>query len=539
MDPTIIDKAAASTGESHAPEPSVRTMADDHVVVGDIPAQRPGFQPRPRLLAKLNPAAQRPPVVLLTGSCGVGKTQLAAAYARARVVSGWRLIGWVNARDRESLLSGLAAVSEASALPDGGSRQGAGDAGQALRHWLETDGSRCLLVFDDVQDLDLLRPFVPAIGAARVLVTGVREPVAELGTSVQVDAFSAEEAVALLDGRTGLADEGGASEVAAELGHLPLALDQAATVIAGQQLGYTAYLTRLRALRVEDYLAGKEDGEEQPYPPGVAAAVLLSLEAARAADPLGVCAGAMELVAMLSPAAVRCELLRAAGEAGVLLGGGRRVTAPMVDQALERLNKRSLLGFSLDSRAVSVHCLVARVVREGLARRGRLATAGQAAASALEMSVGALAKPQDHAAIGEMFGQVTALLENARTLAEDADEKLASMLTRLRLLTLEQVIELAEAYHSAGRIADAIPLVQQVLAARELLLGSEHPSTLTSRNNLASAYRAAGRPAEAIPLFEQNLAVCERMLGADHPRTVASRHNLAHAREEAGRGAGG
>ena len=388
-------------------------MANDQVVVGDIPAQRPGLQPRPALLAQLNRASQGPPVVVLTGTAGVGKTQLAAAYARARLAGGWRLIAWVNARDSESLLAGLAAVAEATALSDGGSRQGTADAGQALRHWLEADGSRCLLVFDDAEDLGLLRPFVPAVGAARVLITAAREPVAELGTSVPVDVFSAEEALALLDGRTGLADEAGASAVAAELGHLPLALDQAAAVIAGQHLGYAAYLAKLRALPAEDYLVRKEDGKEQPYPPGVAEAVLLSLEAAWAADPLGVCTGVMEVMAMLSPAAVRCDLLRAAGQAGTLLGGGRRVAASMVDQALERLNERSLLGFSLDGQAVSVHCLVARVVRGGLARRGRLATACRAAASALEMSAEALAKPRDHAAVREMLGQVTALLENA------------------------------------------------------------------------------------------------------------------------------
>ena len=75
------------------------------------------------------------------------------------------------------------------------------------------------------------RSFRP--GAARILITGAREPIAEFGTSVPVDVFSAEEALALLDGRTGLADEA-APAVAAELGHLPLALDQAAAVIAGQ-----------------------------------------------------------------------------------------------------------------------------------------------------------------------------------------------------------------------------------------------------------------------------------------------------------------
>ena len=72
---------------------------------------------------------------------------------------------------------------------------------------------------------------------------------AELGPGIPVGAFSAEEALAVLDGRTGLADEAGASAVAAELAHLPLALDLAAAVIAGQHLGYAEYLAKLRALR--------------------------------------------------------------------------------------------------------------------------------------------------------------------------------------------------------------------------------------------------------------------------------------------------
>jgi hypothetical protein len=469
--------------------------------VGHIPAQRLGFQPRPTMLAQLSPAGQGPPAVLLTGPWGAGKTQLAAAYALARVVSGWRLIAWINAQDRESLLAGLGAAAEA-VRSDGRSRPPAADAGQALRGWLEADGSRCLLVFDDAQDLGLLRPFVPAVGAARVLITRSGPPEAELGTTVQVGGFSAEEALALLAGRTGLGGETGASAVAAELEHLPLALDQAAVVIAGQRLEYAAYLAKLQALQVEDYLAG-----EQPYPPGVAAAVLLALEATQAADPLGVCTGVLEVAAMLSPATVRCDLLRTAGQAGALLGGGRRVAGSMVDQALERLNKGSLLGFGLDGQTVSMHCLVARVVRGVLAKRGRHMTACQAAASALEMSAEALAKPLDQIAVREMLGQVTTLLSNARAGADDVDRKLAGILLRIRLLALRHLIELGDDMPHAIAIGEALT------ADLERLLGADHPSTLASRNSLASAYRATGRPAEAIPLFDQNVAACERLLG--------------------------
>jgi tetratricopeptide (TPR) repeat protein len=549
-------------------EAPARAITDEQVVVGDIPAPPPGLQPRPALLAQLNRAGragQKPPVVL-TGIRGAGKTQLAATYARARLADNWRLIAWVNARNSETLLTGLAAVAEAAGLSAGGSRPGPADAGQAVRDWLEADGSFRLLVFDDVEDPGLLRPFVPAAGEARVLITAARQPMAELGTNVPVDVFSADEALALLGGRTGLADEDGALAVAVQLGYLPLALDQAAGMIAKQHMGYAAYLAKMRALSAEDHLV-REDEEEQPSPPGVAETVLLAMEAASYADRLGVSIRVMELVAILSPAVVRRDLLRSAGQAGTLLGGGRRVAASMVDQALEQLNERSLLGFSLDGQAVSVHRLAAQVIRAGMARQGRLVPACRAAASAVEGAAAALAKRRNHAAVTEMAGQVAALAENAGAAPDDVGE-LATMLARLRSLVLNHLAELGEAmpeviaigeplaadldrllgpddpdtirartdlaraYHQTGRVDDAIPLVEQVLAARERLFGADHPGTLASRNNLASAYRATGRAADAIPLFEENLAACERLFGADHPKTLASQHSLDLAWQE-------
>ena len=98
---------------------------------------------------------------LLTGMLGAGNTQLAAAYARAKLAAGWRLVAWVNAEDTGSLLAGLAAVADALGLSDGGSRRDAADAGRMVRHRLETDGDRCLLVFDDAEDPDVLRPVCP------------------------------------------------------------------------------------------------------------------------------------------------------------------------------------------------------------------------------------------------------------------------------------------------------------------------------------------------------------------------------------------
>src|SRR5690242_784731 len=128
VDPTVI-QPAVDTREPYTVESPARTT-NCQVVVGDIPALRPGLQPRPALLAQLNLASQGLPV-LLTGTRGAGKTQLAAAYARARLADRWRLVAWVNARENESLLAGLAAVAEATELSVAGSRPSPASTGQA------------------------------------------------------------------------------------------------------------------------------------------------------------------------------------------------------------------------------------------------------------------------------------------------------------------------------------------------------------------------------------------------------------------------
>ena len=364
--------------------------------------------------------------------------------------------------------------------------------------------------------------------AARVLITTTRQPSANLGTSVSVAAFSADKAVAFLTGRTGLADAAGAAAVAGELGHLPLALAQAAAVIAGQRLDYGAYLDWLRELPVQDHLT-REDG--QAYSHGVAEAVLLSMQAVRAADRGGVCTRVMEIMAVLSAAGVRRELLHVAGQGGLLASDGHRVAVAQVDRALEWLSDRSLLFFSLDGQTIIMHRLVALVVRDELARRQRLAAVCRAAAYLLETRAIALASPQDRPTVRDIPQQVTALLENTAGIAGEADKELARILLRLRLIALYHLVELGDS------TLQAIAVGEPLTADLERLLGPDHPDTLTSRNRLAAAYRDAGRVAEAVPLFEQALAARERLLGPDHSDTLTSRNNLANAYQDAGRAA--
>ena len=119
---------------------------------------------------------------------GVGKTQLAAAYAWAKLAravaagglgqrrgSGQRAGGFGRGRG----WLGLRADAEDA-------RRRAGRCGTGWR----ADGERCLLVFDNAADPGLLRPYIPAAGVARVIITSNQLSVAKLGTGVPVDVFT-------------------------------------------------------------------------------------------------------------------------------------------------------------------------------------------------------------------------------------------------------------------------------------------------------------------------------------------------------------
>ncbi|KAL6230704.1 hypothetical protein BDW75DRAFT_234191 [Aspergillus navahoensis] len=72
-----------------------------------------------------------------------------------------------------------------------------------------------------------------------------------------------------------------------------------------------------------------------------------------------------------------------------------------------------------------------------------------------------------------------------------------------------------------GNFRDAEQLATQAVDARmELVLGEDHPDTLTSMSNLAFTFWSQGRWKEAEELWLQVVEIWKRVLGEDHPDTL-------------------
>ena len=124
------------------------TNGPRQIVVGEIPREPPGFIGRAAMndLARVASSGRVAVVCAVTGLRGVGKTQLAAAYARDRISAGWDLVGWVSAETDSTLLADLARIAQAVGVadPDGDSTESAARlrehlitrAGPSLLNWV-------------------------------------------------------------------------------------------------------------------------------------------------------------------------------------------------------------------------------------------------------------------------------------------------------------------------------------------------------------------------------------------------------------------
>lgn len=291
----------------------------------------------------------------LHGLGGVGKSQLAIEYAHTHAGT-YDLVWTVAAEEpatfpdqfaRLARAMGLEPTGDPDELRDQVHAQLAGVAG-----WL--------LIFDNANEVEDIRPWLPAVPLppgipGHVIVTTRRGGFRALGTVLDLDVIDPSAAVRLLQARAPHLDAEVASEIAEELGRLPLALEQAAAFLDRVPMAPEEYLRLLRTspkkVLAEGELASRVDN--------IATVWNLSLDRIREEDPAAL--QLLDVMAYLAPESIPVDLFT---------GHPDLLPQPLSDAAADSLLFTKTVGTLVDYSLVKhtptglqLHRLVQAAVR--------------------------------------------------------------------------------------------------------------------------------------------------------------------------------
>jgi hypothetical protein len=449
-----------------------------------------------------------PRMVALCGLGGAGKTSVAVEYAHRHL--GEVGVCWqFDAEDRAVLAAEFAVLAAQLGARDIADSR---DPVAAVHAVLARAEARWLVVFDNVPDRAAVEPFIPPAGPGRVLITTQSQHWAP-SQALDVPVLGPEVAADFLMNRTGDPDRVPARELAAELGGLPLALEQAAAYMQATGDSLADYLAVFRQRR----LALLDRGEPTGFGKTTWALAFDHLEQT-GPGPVGL----LRLLAYCAPEAVPLRLLLQPrpGLAERLSPQVAAVLMPMLTDwltaadAIIALRRYSLVS-PLTGGKVSVHRLVQAVTADQMP--AQLAAAWrQAAVAVIEAAI-----PEDPRQ-PVSWPDFAALVPHAQTaLSADSDG----------------IQQIAAYLGASGSYAAARNLCQEVLDARIRVLGPHHPDTLTTHNELATWTGYAGNAAGARDQFAALLPICEQVLGPEHPHTLDTHCSLARWNGYAGNAA--
>jgi len=506
--------------------------------------------------------ARAEPRTVLMGMRGSGKTQLAVAVAARCEEEGWPLVAWIHAASRKEIIAGLYELALRIGIDAPKNIPLEVIVQRLLDQLRSAEAADRLFVFDNVENPDDLRGLIPEGAGVRTLVTTPRR----LGWDrlgwlrVTVGAFNREQSISLLCEHTGDTHREAADRIAEVLGDVPLAITQAAAT--AQQGGYASsgYLDRLSRHPLESRVSHLEGAN---YPDAVGIALLMAyeqvLEQLRTTHPQQerIAVSLLDALSLLAASGLPTHwLLRLDGDSDA------------VRDTLSFLKSTAIFQESSDGDKTIIHWLQGHVYRETyLNDQKKLGEARSHAAALLggidvdrledgeqrldethhlieqflsvtsqEYSQSLFSEPQVSSKLAETLHDATSLGMSQMALSlTDSVTRACDVLGTDHPSTLTSRLNLAGAYQAAGRLSEAIPLYEQVFSGRSRVLGPDHRSTLMSRDELAGAYREAGRFDEAITLKKQILADALRIMGPDSSGASAVRLNLAAIYRDAGR----
>ncbi len=512
---TAVHQALVELPRPHPPDSTPAEGTSGVRRVWTIPPRVHQFTGRAELLHELDTAISASgPVVIqaVTGMGGIGKTSTAIEYAH-RHRDNFDIACWVTAEDPALIPDQLFTLARTLGLA------GAGDAvlvGVARLQAELARRGRWLVVFDNSEDPRALAPFLPS-GPGRVVITSRNPGWRHLATTVGITEFARPESVALLRRLAPALTAADAERVAAAVGDLPLAIEQAGALLGDTGLAPDTYLQLVtdRAHDVFDHDPGRV------YPLSVTASWAVAFDRLATDNPTAL--DLLTMVAWCGPEPVPLTLLTHTPP-DLLPTSLHPITDPLVlAHATSVVQRRGLVTVS--PHTMAMHRVPAALLR-ARTRTDQPATGGWAAIVVRSLHTclprDVWSDPDQWPLWQRLLPHVLAATDPTRALDEVADE-------------VSWLLDRAASYrHTRGEPRAALPLHRRAHDLLQDRLGADHPDTLTTATNLAGDLRSLGEYQQAQALDEDTLTRSRQVLGKDHPDTLTTANNLARDLHELG-----
>ncbi|HET8844173.1 MAG TPA: FxSxx-COOH system tetratricopeptide repeat protein, partial [Ktedonobacteraceae bacterium] len=477
---------------------------------------------------------------------------------------------WLNAQTAESLLASVIALASLLNLPEW-QEQEQQRIVTAVVHWLNRH-DQWLLIFDNVDDVALVKAFLPAAHHGSLLFTSRRQSLGFTSQVLDLGYMSLEDGVQFLLHRAGFltqasahalapSEQSAAQEIVAAMGGLPLALDQAGSYIEASRCGFSEYLHlyQVAQFRLLDEREAHADHAESVARTFALIFTRLKQQDLHARELLIACA-------FLAPEAIPEAFFReGASVLGSLL---QTLTADPFAfyAAVKTLRMFSLLQRDVSTQTLMMHRLVQVVLKEELSpeeRQGWTRRVMQALCQAFPLSEStqtdywrgceqllphAMYLLQSHGQVeAELALECTALMNRValylieRAAYPEAESLLHKAWEMGRCILGEEHSHIADTLFAQGNLLlrqgkyeQAETLSVRALQMRERELGPDHLQVALSLYGLGLLYARQSRYAEAERLYQRALTIREQTLGSDHPQVATTLTALAITYAEQG-----
>ncbi|KAN0068018.1 HET domain containing protein [Elaphomyces granulatus] len=516
--------------------------------------------------------------VVLHGLGGIGKTQLAIAYAK-RYKGNYSAIFWLNIKDEDSLKQSFAKAAKqilrdhpsASRLSSVDIEENLDGVIDAVKEWLSlANNTRWLMIYDNYDNPKLpdntdpvavdIRKFLPESYQGSVIIT-TRSSQVKIGHAIRIRKLEdVRDSVKILSNasrREGLIDDPDAVKLARELDGLPLALATAGAYVDQTAMSFSDYLRLYKSswtklLKTSPKLSSYEDRTFY-------STWQLSFDHVKQQNELS--AKLLRLWAYFDNQDIWFELLRHGDsedpewireltEDELSFNGAVRVLSDhgLVEADMSSQERIESRGYSIHGcvhswtvcvlnqewdndlaklalKFVGSHVPGEESTKPWLTQRRLLQHAARCSHAVLTGMVTDYGMERELHGLGILFADQDKLNE-AEKMYQRALQGAEKAMGPDHTSTLETVHNFGILYAKLGKLDEAEKMYQRALQGKEKALGPDHPTTLNTVVCLGALYKNRGRLDDAEKMYQRALQGYKKALGPDHMSTLSTVNNL-------------